>query len=482
MMSEEHISVKTLGVRDMFLFCVSAVLLLDTLAAGAVMGPTVIFWWVLFAIVFLIPFGAIITELGSAYPEQGGIYAWVKHAYGRHMASRISWYYWANVAVWIPAVFILFAGIFSQLFFPDMSLTSQIIIGVALIWVVVIANIVTLDIGKWIPNIGAMIKLAVFAMLIIGGISYGLENGIANEFSLATIIPSAENGGWSLQYLPAVVYGMLGFELVSASSEEMKNPRRDLPKAVFWSITIVMLAYILATTAILVAQPAEDIDVVNGLIDTLNKFFGGSPVGDAFVIFLGVGALYTFFSNGTTWGIGANRAAAEAAIDNELPKMFAIESKYGTPIGAAILLGIVSSTLLTLYGFMAGSGEDLFWSLFAFSGVIFILPYVFMCTAFVKIRSQDKRVHSATDENIFRFPGKPIFVKLCAYMCATILTVTIVLFIYVPNEGIVWEVLFGSLATILIGEVLTYRRAKHTQFEPDSNVANSSEADKVSTY
>jgi len=463
-MSEHHLHEKTLGKRDIFLFCVSAVLLLDTLAAGAVMGPAVIFWWIALTIFFLIPFGAISTELGSAYPEQGGIYAWVKRAYGQKMASRISWYYWANVAVWIPAIFILFAGVFSQMFFPDMSLTMQIVMGVFLIWVVVFVNIVALNVGKWIPNIGAALKLIIFALLIFGGLSYGLEHGIANEFTLATMIPSSENGGWSLQYLPAVVYGMLGFELASASSAEMKNPRKDLPKAVFSSIAVVVGAYILATSAILVAQPAADIDVVDGLMDTLGKFFGGSPMGDAFVVVLGIGALYTFFSNAATWAMGANRAAAEAAIDKELPALFAVESKHGTPVGASVLLGLAASVLLILYGLMAGNNEDLFWSLFAFSGVIFMIPYVAMCTAFVKIRQQ----HIGTDGKIaddgsFRFPGNPTFVKMVAYLCATILVVTIGLFIYVPGEGVVWEVLWGALTVIVIGEAVTFSGAKKTK-------------------
>ncbi|WP_394173428.1 APC family permease [Thalassotalea litorea] len=458
-MTTQHNHNKTLGKRDIFLFCVSAVLLLDTLAAGAVMGPTVIFWWLLLTVIFLIPFGAISTELGTAYPEQGGIYAWVKRAYGQKMASRISWYYWANVAVWVPAIFILFAGIFSQLFFPDLSLNAQIIMGLVMIWLTVVVNIVALNIGKWIPNIGAAFKIIIFSILIYGGISYGLEHGVANEFSLQTMIPSLENGGLSLQYLPAVVYGMLGFELASASSDEMKNPTRDLPKAVFSSIAVVVGAYILATSAILIALPAGDVDVVDGLIVTLNQFFGGTPEGNALVIILGVGALYTFFSNGTTWSMGANRAAAEAAIDKELPQVFALESKQGTPVGAAILLGLAASTLLVLYGFLAGSNEDLFWSLFAFSGVIFILPYVVMCTAFVKIREQ----HIGTmgviaEDGTFRFPGTPAFVKACAYLCTIILSLTIFLFIYVPGEGVVWEVLWGSLTVILIGEAIINRR------------------------
>lgn len=460
-MSEIHLHEKTLGKRDIFLFCISAVLLLDTLAAGAVMGPAVIFWWVILTLFFLVPFGAISTELGSAYPEQGGIYAWVKRAYGQKMASRISWYYWANVAVWIPAIFILFAGVFSQIFYPDMSLTAQIILGVVLIWVTVLVNVVALNIGKWIPNIGAAAKLIIFLLLIISGVLYGMEHGIANEFTLATMIPSIENGGLSLQYLPAVVYGMLGFELASASSEEMTNPRKDLPKAVFSSIAVVIGAYILATTAILIAQPAADVDVVDGLMDTLTMLFGGTPLGDGFVVALGVGALYTFFSNGATWAMGANRAAAEAAIDKELPAIFAKESTHGTPVGAAVLLGISASVLLILYGFMAGNNEDLFWSLFAFSGVIFMLPYVAMCTAFVKIREQHIGINGKiAEDGFFRFPGSPSVAKFFAYLCATILSVTIILFIYVPGEGITWEVLWGALTVIFIGEVLTHHSHK----------------------
>lgn len=461
-MSNLHQHERTLGQRDIFLFCVSAVLLLDTLAAGAVMGPTVIFWWIALTILFLLPFGAISTELGVVYPEQGGIYAWVKRAYGQKWASRISWYYWSNVAVWIPAIFILFSGVFAQLFMPEMSLTAQIALGVALIWVVVFVNIVALNVGKWVPNAGAAIKLVIFALLIIGGFSYGMEHGIANEFTLATIIPSSENGGWSLQYLPAVVYGMLGFELASASSAEMKNPKRDLPKAVFRSIFVVVAAYILATSAILIAQPAGDVDVVEGLMDTLTMLFGGSAAGDALVMVLGVGALYTFFSNGATWAMGANRAAAEAAIDKELPAIFGKESAQGTPVGAAVLLGISASALLIMYGFMANTNEDLFWSLFAFSGVIFMLPYLVLCLAFVRIRANDADAtgNIKKEAGVYRFPGSPAFAKGAAYLCALILALTIMLFIYTPGEAFYAEVFWGAVAMILIGEVIIFAGEK----------------------
>ena len=108
---------KTLRQRDLVLFSVSAILLLDTLAAGAVGGPPVIFWWLFFGVVFFVPMALITAELGCTFPEQGGIYAWVRDAFGERWSARVTWSYWVNIAVWLPAIYILFAGIFASMLF-----------------------------------------------------------------------------------------------------------------------------------------------------------------------------------------------------------------------------------------------------------------------------------------------------------------------------------------------------------------------------
>ena len=114
---------------------------------------------------------------------------------------------------------------------------------------------------------------------------------------------------------------------------------------------------------------------------------GGSAAGNALVTIMGVGALYVFFANGVTWALGCNRAAAEAALEGELPRAFAIESRTrGTPIGAAVLMGLVSTSVLLLYGLQSGSTSDLFWDLFASSAVLFLLPYLGAIASFLYMR------------------------------------------------------------------------------------------------
>ena len=446
-MTDQVQHTKTLRQRDMVLFTVSAILLLDTLTAAASVGAPSVFWWIFLGFIFFIPFALICAEMGCAYPEQGGIYAWIRDGYGGRWASRATWCYWVNTAVWIPAIFILFAGVFKQMFFPELSLGWQIAIGVALTWLAVAVNVITLDVGKWIPNLGAILKVIIFLAIIAGAFNYIQYNGMANPLTLETLKPDWGN---SLQYIPAIIYGMLGFELVSAGSEEMQDPARDVPRSILISGVIIIVLYLLGTIAVLAAIPAGDINLVEGLIDTLHLFFGGSPAGKLFVLVLGIGALYTFFSNGVTWALGCNRAAAEAAMEGELPRIFAIESKkLGTPVGAAVLMGVVSTIVLVLYGFLSGSNEDLFWSLFAFSAVIFLLPYEGMLMTFVKMRIID-----ADHPRPYRVPGGLGAARLTAWACFAVLALSIVLFMYTPGEGMQWAVLAGVVITLAIGEVV----------------------------
>lgn len=446
-MEEAKKHIKALGRKDMVFFTISAILLLDTTAAAAAVGASSIFWWVFLGVVFFVPFALICAEMGCAYPEQGGIYAWIRDAFGGRWASRATWCYWVNTAVWIPAIYILFAGVFSQLFIPKMHIAWQIAIGIVLTWLAVLVNVVALDVGKWVPNIGAIIKIIVFIAIIVGAIFYTQNAGMANELNFETVAP---NWSSSLQYIPAIVYGMLGFELVSAGSDEMNDPKKDVSFAIFISGIIIITLYTLATAAVLAAIPAKEINLVEGLMDTLYLFFGGSSVGKAFVLLLGIGTLYTFFSNGVTWALGCNRAAAEAANEGELPKPFSIVSeKRGTPLGAAVMMGAVSTILLILYGFFAGTNEDLFWSLFAFSAVIFLLPYLGMFFAFIRLRIIDSE-----HERPFKVPGGLLFARICAYVCALTLALCIVLFIYSPEDGFQHLVFWGALITLAIGEIV----------------------------
>ena len=441
-MSAPHFK-KTLGLTDLTLFTVSAIVLLDTLAATSSIGVSSIVWWGLLAVCFALPIGLITAELGTTYPEQGGIYAWVRTAFGPKWAARAAWAYWINTAVWVPSIFVLFSGFAVRLFGVDISLAGQIGISIALVWLAVIVNCVALEAGKWVPNTGALFKMIVFGVIIIGGIGYGLTHGFANKFPVAELTPTWSD---SLRYLPAIIYGMLGFELVSAGGAEVSNPKRDIPTSILLSGAVIIALYILGTVGVLAVLPAGDINLVEGLIDVFYLLFGTGPVGQTIVMLLGLATLYTFFSSGVTWALGCNRASAQAAAEGQLPGFFGILNKsHGAPVGSAISMGVVCTLMLLVYGRIATSNEDLFWALFAFSAVIFLMPYVGMVLTFQRMRKIDP-----LRERPFRAP----FATLLTFLCVTALTGAISLLFYVPGDGPQWATIIGVIGALLLGEVL----------------------------
>lgn len=446
-MSETKELPKVLGLPDLVLFTVSAILLLDTLAASASIGVSSLFWWLFLGAIFMLPIGLITAELGTAYPEEGGIYVWIRRGLGRHWAARAVWAYWVNTAIWLPSIFILFAGVFSRLFGVELTLDQQIGVGIALAWLTALLDILGLQIGKWVPNLGALFKMIIFTVLIIAGWRYGQAHGFANPMTAEAFKPEWKEG---LKYVPAIVYGMVGFELVCAASGEIKHPARDVPASVLLSGILVLAFYLFATAGILAAIPATDIDIVDGLIDTLSLFFGDSPAGGAIVMALGVGALFTFFSNGATWAMGCNRATAEAAVEGELPSVFGIRHpKHGGPIGAAILMGIVCTAVLILYGRIANSNSDLFWSLFSFSAAIFMMPYISVSIAFLRLRFKDPEAPRP-----FRAPGGKLGAFVFAGLCSLTLSFAIALFMFVPGDGFQTPTIIGVAVVLAIGEVL----------------------------
>ncbi len=442
---------KVLRSLDMTLFTVCAILVIDTLAPSAAIGPSSISWWLITLVLFFIPYGLITAELGTTYPEQGGLYIWVKNAFGEKWAARTTWLYWINVALWMPSVYILFAGMFAQLFFPEMSLWTQILIGVIMTWITVGIGSIKMDIGKWIPNIGAILKALIMVVIGVGAFIFAAKNGVANDLSLSKLLPSWDAG---LAFLPVIVYNFMGFELMSGASGEMKNPGKDIPRAIIISGILIAVFYILGTVGILMALPLEDLGLVSGIVDTLQILLGGTTIGNALVIILGVGALYTFMANMVTWTMGANRTAAEAAKENELPAIFGREHPvHKTPVGAFIITGLVSTAVIVAYGFMAGSAEDLFWTLFAFSSMVFLIPYLILFPAFLRLRKTDADV-----ERPYRVPGGKVGAVIMAVICELFIIQAVVFFVYVPGQPMDWAfaapVLIGVVLTLIIGEIL----------------------------
>lgn len=451
-----------MGLTSLTLFSVCAVLVVDGLTASASIGPSSISWWIITLVLFVIPYGLISSELGTTYPGDGGIYDWVKKAFGFKWAVRTTWFYWINVGLWMPAVYIMFAGMFAEMFFPDLGLWWQILICIALTWLTIWICNISVDAGVWVTNLGALFKVTVIAVLGLGGFWYASQNGVANEFTLSSMIPSVDSG---LGFLPVIIFNLMGFELIACMGDEIKDPRRDIPKSILISAVIVTGLYVFGTLGILMALPVEEIGLVAGIVSTLRTLFGDGAFGQFMVYSIGSLGLLTFIANMTTWTMGASRAAMEAAQAGELPALVAREHPvHKTPIGANMITGIVSTVVILLYGLTSGESDELFWSIFAFSSCIFLLPYLFMFPAYFKLRVSDP-----DRERPYKVPGGIKTQAAISIICFLFIIQAVVLFVF-PDIGqgtVDWgysvPVALGIAITIGVGEWILGLATKRLQ-------------------
>src|SRR5512134_2496569 len=93
---------RAMGLRDLVLFNVVAVLSLRWFATAAAAGPSSLTLWVLAALFFFLPQGLAVSDLSARYPHEGGIYFWTKRTFGEGHAFLCGWCYWINNILYYP--------------------------------------------------------------------------------------------------------------------------------------------------------------------------------------------------------------------------------------------------------------------------------------------------------------------------------------------------------------------------------------------
>jgi amino acid transporter len=441
---------KVLGFWDLTFFSFCAIFGVEAIATSAAIGPSAISWWLICIVGYFLPFGLIAAELGSTYPEQGGIYIWIKKGLGNKCAARSTWYYWVSLPLWVPAIYIAIAEIIGHMFFPNMSLWSQILIGIIMIWVSVGINLCPLRFSKWVPNFGTITRLAVIIGMLVAAVIYFLKNGrFANEINMSNIMP---NLNAAIVFVPIIIYNLEGCELISAASGEMKNPARDIPKAVILSAIAIASLYLITTFAVWVVIPIPEINVASGILQVFTITFSGDWMKQAITVVLGFLISSTLFAEIVAWNLGMNRTVAEAANNGELPKTLGRMTKSMAPVGASVISGIISTVVIIIYGFIAKNAGELFWHVVSFSMVVGLFSYLMLFPSFIILRTKDRGILRP-----YRVPGPNWFAVLLAVIAEIFILVALSVLIMQPGHNFMRSalpIIIGVLATVMVGEIL----------------------------
>lgn len=432
---------KKVSLWQTILFTICGILVLDTFVAPAIIGVSSITIWIVTAVIFFIPYGLLSAELGSAYPDDGGIYTWVHKAFGEAPAVLTGWYYWVNVAFWMPSVFVAFAYWFSYAFAPDANPWILAAIAILMCWLIVWIGVRGVELSVAVSNVAAICKVAVLLIFGFLGVAYAIEFGLANDFSPRSFIPSFDN---TTQYIAAIVYNLLGFELIGSIGSKIHDPGKTIPKMTVFAGVIITGLYVFGTFGILAAVPAAQVDTVDGFYFALQELCTvlGPLSRPAFYVIIVV-AMLTLVSNMVTWTLGANEALAAAELDKRSKLLGHRSARYGTPDGLYIIMGVLSTILIVLNFSLSGDANEIFWTIFSFSSVIFLLPYLFMFPAAVKLRKSDPKT-----PRIYKAPA----LTFCAVICELCVAASIFFLFKDAGSGFALGLLIvGTLLTTLAG-------------------------------
>ena len=455
---------KKFKLVDAILATVCITLVAESVAPTAAIGNSQYFWWIFLILGFCLPYGLITAELGSTFDSEGGMYDWVKKAFGNKWAARVAWNYWINFPLWIASLAVAVTDVVAGIFDIELSLMWLLILQLGYTWLVSLLGTQRIGESKWIVNLGTFFKILFMVALGLLGIYVYVKTGeSANPITSVTdLLPSLDLAG--LSFISVIIFNFLGFEVVATFTDDMENPKRDIPKALIIGGALMALFYVLPATGINIAMTTEQAEAA-GITDSfailLTNLGVNADIVRMIVIAVGLMFIYTMVANIVSWSFGVNSVAKYSAEDGGLPKIFAKSNKDGVPYMASIINGIVATVIVILgiiLGEVSESASNLFWTFFSFSLVTLLMSYIPLFPAFLKLRKIDKT------ERAYKVPGNAFVLNLITWLPLVLLIggVVFTLFIDFTMESIManMPLIVGVLVSLIIQEIIALRVKK----------------------
>ena len=373
--------------RTMMFMIVAVVCSLRAAPTMAVYGLGSIILYAVPAIVFLIPQALVSAELASAWP--GGVYRWVTEAYGPKLGLLAIWCQYAMTIFYYPAMLAYVASTFAYVINPNLAssgLFTAIVI-VTVYWLAVVVSGRGMKAVSGLSSAGAIIGTLLPGVVLVGmGAAY-LIGGHASAAPLHVhnLLP-AWAGIASLVLIVNNFLSYSGMEMNAVHVSELKDPKREFPKAMIASISIIMLVFILPALAVSFIVPASDVSLTAGVMQAFTSFFGYfgvsflvSPVAILIILAM-LGGMLAWLAGPSTGLLLIGRE------QGFIPPYFQKLNKRGMQMNIMIWQGVVTSIIACLYAFIPAV-SNAYWIFEVMTTQIYLIVYVLMFMAAVKLRT-----------------------------------------------------------------------------------------------
>ena len=457
---------KEMGFWDVMLFNIAAVLGPRWIAAAAHNGTSSISLWVLASLFFFVPTAFVITELSTRFPHEGGLYVWSKEAFGDFHGFVAGWTYWIYSFFYFPGLLLASAAMGAYIGGSSWGYLAQnrpFLLGgsLFLLFIAVGMNIVGLNVGKWLQNAGGVMTYLPLLLLVAVGGAIFMRHGSATHFTWANMLPRWD---WeTVNFWPQILFAFAGLELVSAMSDEIRDARRTLARAIWGSGISIAVIYIAGTFAVLMIMQAAPVDPKSGVYQALAIGSEALKIGLVGMI----AAFLVTFGNaggvGTTVA-GLSRVPFIVGVDRYLPAAFGkLHPKWRTPYIAILVQAVITLVLLVLSN-VNETISGAYQILVDAATILYFVPFLYMYAAVIKLAGRADRGANA---HAVLIPGGKIGVWIAGGFGFLITLVGIALSFVPPGDSankflFVLKLVSGTVLAIGLGLVLYYRgvRAK----------------------
>lgn len=392
---------RVLSVFSIVMINVIAIDSLRNIPAAAEYGSSLVVYYAIAALGFFIPSALVSAELATGWPKNGGVYVWVREAFGPRWGLLAIWLQWIENVIWYPTIMSFIASTLLFSIHPNLATDKHILLPViiTLFWLATLLNLYGMRLSSLISSVTAILGtiIPMLFIIILGAVWLLSDHPAHVSFAAKDFMPDFSKLD-NLAYLTAILLSLVGMELSATHAQDVRNPQKDYPKAALISVFLIVFTLVLSSLAIAVVIPKHDIHLVTGLVQAFSIFFNSYHMPwmthiIALMIIIGG------FGGVAAWIIGPSKGLMVAAHDNELPKKMQYMNKHGSPRNLLLLQGLIFTVLCSAF-LLIPSVNGAYMILTALTTQLYMFMYALMFIAAIRLRYKCPEVKRS-----YRIPG-----------------------------------------------------------------------------
>ncbi len=377
---------RCLGVFQLVMIAIVSVDSLRNLPIGAQYGFSVLFFYAVAGLGFLIPLGWVTAQLARRFPNVGGSYLWVEAAFGKTFGYLSIWLQWTYNIIWYPTIFAFISSTILSLIRLNLENNRWLIliICLGLFWLITVIHSQGIRASSIVSAVSAIVGTIIPMLLIIFFSFYWLISGHASAtpFSIQSLFPDTDSLK-NMAYFSNILFSLLGLEVIAMHAGNVDHPEKTFPKALTISVSIILTSLALSSVALCILVPADQIKLISGIMDVFNNFFGSYHIPYIAEI-IGFSIVIGGIGIAASWMIGLARGLHVALKATDAPKFLQTLNRNGVPMNVLISQGVIYTILLSAFVMLPNVNSS-YWLLSAMSAQFALLYYVLLFSAAIKL-------------------------------------------------------------------------------------------------